>query len=274
MSGRGVGVTNAVAGSVPEAFVPVLAALTFLGSTWFVTTVGPAVYLFGPRRSWLSRRDGVRLLAASIGALALVVLAKGAFAMPRPPEAVMLVAEDGNGFPSGHATGAAAFYGALAALACVGSRARRWLAAGALIALVAFTRVALGVHYLVDVVAGAALGAAFVAAVLALTRRRVDYGFGLAVGLAVAAVAVLGPTEDAVAALGGTVGAFAGWRVVTARDALERAVRPAGVAVVAVLGATAALTLKTDAALPVVWTAHAVAGVAFVALPAVQNVSR
>jgi len=270
MSGRGVGVTDAIAGSVPEAAVPALVALTFLGSTWFVTTVGPLLYLFGPRRGWLSRRDGARLLAVSIGALALVVLTKGGFAEPRPPESVMLIAEDGNGFPSGHATGAAAFYGAAAALLGVGSRARRAVAGGGLIALVAFTRVALGVHYLVDVVAGTALGLAFVGAALALTRRRVGYGFALAVAFAVAAVALLGPTEDAVAALGGTVGALAGWVVVDSRNALDAAVRPVPtLAAVGVLGGTAALTLKVEAAAPIILAAHALAGVAFVALPAV-----
>ncbi|MFC3477541.1 phosphatase PAP2 family protein [Halobacterium litoreum] len=275
MTGRGVGVTDAIAGSVPDALVPALVALTFLGSTWFITTVGPALYLFGPRRSWLSRRNGARLLAVSIGALALVVLTKGAFAEPRPPETVMLIAEDGNGFPSGHATGAAAFYGAVAALLGVGSRARRALAAGGFVVFVAFTRLALGVHYLVDVVAGTALGLAFVGVALALTRRRVAYGFALAVALAVAAVGLLGPTEDAVAALGGTVGALAGWLVVDSRNALDAPVRTApALAAVAVLGGSAALTLKMEAAAPVIVGAHALAGVAFVALPAVQNVSR
>ncbi|MXR20586.1 hypothetical protein GRX66_08185, partial [Halobacterium sp. PCN9] len=83
-SSRGVGVTETLAGSLPEALVPVVVALTFLGSTWFLTTVGPAVYLFGPRRDWVSRRNGARLLAVSIGALAVVVLSKGLFAEPRP----------------------------------------------------------------------------------------------------------------------------------------------------------------------------------------------
>lgn len=272
---RGVGVTETLAGSLPDALVPVFVALTFLGSTWFVTTVGPAVYLFGPQRGWLSRRDGARLLAISIGALAVVVLAKGAFAEPRPPESVMRIAEDGNGFPSGHATGAAAFYGALAALLDVRDRGQRYAAAAGLIAFVAFTRLVLGVHYLVDVVAGVALGTAFVAALLALTRRRVAYGFGVAFATAVAAVLLVGPTRDPVAALGGTFGALAGWWLVTRRGALEASVSVRRVAPLLVaLGGAAALTLATDAALPVVWAAHAVAGVAFVALPVVEQYTR
>ena len=275
MTARGLGVTELVAGGVPEALVVVLAALTILGSSYVVTTVGPFAYLFGERFGVLDRRDGARLLAVTIGGLALVVLLKGGFAAPRPPESVMLVAEDGNGFPSGHATAAASFYGGLAALLAVGSRSRRYLAGAGMMLLVSATRVALGVHYLVDVLAGMVVGTAFVATVLAVTRRRVGYGFLLAVALAVAAVAVLGPTLDAVAALGGTVGALAGWRLVDGRDRVERAVRPvAGTAVVLALGGASAATLGLHAATPVVFAAHAAAGAAFVGLPAVQNFSR
>lgn len=269
---RSVSVTETLAGGVPETLVPVFVVLTFLGSTWFVTTVGPAVYLFGPKRGWLSRRDGARLLAVSIGALALVVLAKGLFAEPRPPESVMRIAEDGNGFPSGHATGAAAFYGGLAALLDVNDRARRYAAAAGMIALVAFTRLVLGVHYLGDVVAGALLGTAFVAGLLALTRRRIGYGFVVAAVTAVAAVVLVGPTEDPVAALGGTVGALVGWWLVTRRGALLNDVPVKTAApILVVLGGAAALTLKVDAVLPAIGVAHAVAGVAFVALPVLRQ---
>jgi membrane-associated phospholipid phosphatase len=274
-SSRGVGVTEAIAGSVPEALVPVLAVLTFLGSTWFITTVGPAVYLVGPGHGLLDRRAGARLLAVGIGALALVVLTKGLFGMPRPPESVQLVLEDGNGFPSGHATGAAAFYGGLAALLNVGTRRRRWLAAGGLIALVAFTRLALGVHYLVDVVAGVALGLAFAAGMVEMTRRRIAYGFVFALVTAIAALALVGVVLDPVAAFGGTVGALLGWWAVARRDALFDSVGTGtAVGVLAVLGGAAAVTLKTEAALPVVFVAHVAAGVGFVGLPALQNFSR
>jgi membrane-associated phospholipid phosphatase len=271
-SSRGVGVTEAIAGSVPEALVPVLAVLTFLGSTWFITTVGPALYLLGPDRGLLDRRAGARLLAVAIGALALVVLTKGLFGMARPPESVQLVLEDGNGFPSGHATGAAAFYGGLAALLDVSTRRRRWLAAGSLIGLVAFTRLALGVHYLVDVVAGVALGLAFAVTMLELTRRRIGYGFVLALLTAAAALALVGVVLDPVAALGGTGGALLGWWAVARRGALFDSVRMS--AAVVVLGGTAAVTLKTEAALPVVFVAHVAAGAGFVGLPVLQNFSR
>jgi membrane-associated phospholipid phosphatase len=275
VTGRGVGVTEAVAGAVPDALVAVLVALTFLGSTYFVTSAGPVLYLFGARVGLLSRRDGARLLAVSVGALALVVVLKGAFAEPRPPESVMQIAAAGNGFPSGHATGAAAFYAAAAVVTGIGTRTRRYAAAGGLIVLVAFTRVALGVHYLVDVVAGVAVGVGFAAVALAVTDRSVAAGFALGAALAAGGVAVAGPTPDALGAFGGTSGALLGWVAVEQRDALTDRVAPVrGLAVVAVAGGAAAATLATDAALPVVLAAHAAAGLAFVGLPAAQNVSR
>ncbi|SEW21056.1 phosphatase PAP2 family protein [Halobacterium jilantaiense] len=275
MSARGVGVTELVAGSVPDALVAVLVVLTALGSTYVVTSAGPFAYLFGERLGLLDRRDGARLLAVTIGGLALVVLLKGAFAEPRPPESVMRIAEDGNGFPSGHATGATVFYSGLAALLAVGSRPRRYLVGAGLIVLVSFTRVALGVHYLVDVLAGMTAGTAFVGLALAATRRRVVYGFLLAVALAVAAVVVAGPTVDAVAALGGTSGALAGWLLVTERERVTEAVRPvASTGVVLAVGGAAAATLAVEAAAAAVFATHVAAGTVFVGLPAVQNFSR
>jgi len=273
-SSRGIGVTEVIAGAMPEAAVPALLLLTFLGGTFFLVSVGPAVYWFGPSRGWLSRRQGARLLAVTLGALALVVAAKSLFSMARPPESVMLVAEDGNGFPSGHATGAAAFYGALAALTGVWSRRRRWLLAAGFVVLVAFTRLALGVHYLADVLGGFVVGGAFLAVALALTNRRVAYGFALAVVLAAAGVVLAGPAHatDAVAALGATAGALAGWVALDRQRALERYVHPAsGALALAVLGGTTAFTLEADVAVPVVVAAHVVAGAVFVSLPAIQE---
>ncbi|MGQ4819044.1 phosphatase PAP2 family protein, partial [Enterococcus faecium] len=61
-------------------------------------------------------------------------------------------------FPSGHAMVAVVTYGMLALLAlpAVRSRARRWVLAGTLLIVLAvgFTRLALGVHFVTDVLAG------------------------------------------------------------------------------------------------------------------------
>jgi membrane-associated phospholipid phosphatase len=87
---------------------------------------------------------------------------------PRPEDVSM-------GFPSGHATAAAAFFGALIYLAAgLPPAARRALriAAGLAIALVALARVMLRAHWPSDAVAGVCLGAALAAAAVLLDRRR------------------------------------------------------------------------------------------------------
>jgi len=83
-------------------------------------------------------------------------------------------------FPSGHAMGSTVFYGTLAAIAIW--QVREWrvraaviAVAALLIALICFSRIYLGVHYLSDVVAGFLAGVAWLAtclfAVAALRRR-------------------------------------------------------------------------------------------------------
>lgn len=71
-------------------------------------------------------------------------------------------------FPSGHVAGATLFYGVLAALFVSRTRNQQWraaivLAAGAMVTLVALTRLYLGVHYLSDVLAAFAEGIAWLA---------------------------------------------------------------------------------------------------------------
>lgn len=84
----------------------------------------------------------------------------------RPPVA-HLVSTSGWSFPSGHAAAAAATYAAVALLAGRGRRwpVKAWIGTGAaaLVLAVASSRVLLGVHWLTDVVAGAALGFAWFA---------------------------------------------------------------------------------------------------------------
>lgn len=275
MTGRGVGVTDAIAGSVPDPLVGAVVVLTTLGSGYVVAGAPPVAAVLGARAGVLGRRDGARLLAMVGVGLAAIVLLKGVFAAPRPPASVAHVTAHGTGFPSGHAVGSAVLYGGLAALLDVGGRRQRYAAGAAMVVVVSATRLALGVHYLVDVVAGAGVGVAVVGGVLAVTRRRVGYGFGLAVMLAAGAVAVAGPTTDAVAALGGAAGGLVGWRIVAARGAVGRAVRPvAGAGAVVVAGGVAAASVGVGAGAIPVFGAHAAAGAVFVGLPATQNFSR
>lgn len=115
----------------------------------------------GRERWWLW--IGLMLVApATEGLLKLVV------GRPRPEDLSM-------GFPSGHATAAAAFFGAVMYLAGgLPPLARRLVrvAAVIVIVLVAVARVMLRAHWPSDAVAGIALGAAFASAAVLLDRRR------------------------------------------------------------------------------------------------------
>jgi membrane-associated phospholipid phosphatase len=118
-------------------------------------------------------------LAVPVG-LALNVALKHIFHRSRPVIDDPLMTLSSFSFPSGHTAGATLFYGILAAYAV--SRTRNVHLRGACIAawlglaaLVAFSRVYLGVHYLSDVVAAAAWSLAWLAvSLLVASRARVD----------------------------------------------------------------------------------------------------
>jgi undecaprenyl-diphosphatase len=110
-------------------------------------------------------------VAAVAGAAGLYNIVKPVVGQPRPPAALWIGHFGGAGFPSGHATQGVAFYGMLAVLLSIGLslRARTFLWAGAGLVAIAIgaSRIYLGAHWLSDVLAGYALGAAWVAVLLA-----------------------------------------------------------------------------------------------------------
>jgi len=104
-----------------------------------------------------------------VGLMVAAPLAEGAlkWVVGRPrPEGVSL------GFPSGHATAAAAFFGAVIYLAAPLPPRARWLLralAVAVVALVALARVMLRAHWPSDALAGVALGLALASAAALLS---------------------------------------------------------------------------------------------------------
>lgn len=120
------------------------------------------------------------LLAVPPGML-LNVLLKHSYQRVRPHFEQPLLTLPTYSFPSGHALAATVFYGVLACYLCSragNARQRAAVAAGAalLVALVAFSRLYLGVHYLTDVLAAVLEGlgwlAVCVTAVSSLRRHR------------------------------------------------------------------------------------------------------
>jgi membrane-associated phospholipid phosphatase len=133
---------------------PAMVALTLVGFL-FLTSLG--------------RRDLALFLAAAAALRAIGPSLKRVTSSPRPSaETIMVVAQaDGSGFPSGHAMGAALFYGAIAVIApqVVGNRLlARGIQIGAFVTmgLIALSRVRLGVHWPTDVAGGLLFGLAIV----------------------------------------------------------------------------------------------------------------
>ena len=160
------------------------------GAARLVSLVGddfPAMVLFAVAGvvwlAWRGRRDLALFLAACAALRAVGPPLKVLFNSPRPTlEAVAVVAQsNGLGFPSGHALGAALFYGAIAVIAPEAIANRRLvravqIAAAAMMLLIALSRVRLGVHWPSDVAGGLLYGLGMVclvqAAMLGWGRRR------------------------------------------------------------------------------------------------------
>ncbi len=148
---------------------------THLGSgLWLIPLAAVAVVLLASRRAWA---DALLVAMATAGALVLNPLFKEFFSRPRPalhdPDLTLRTFS----FPSGHAMGSAAVYGALAIVLARRLRGTVWaplvVATTVLVVLlIGASRVYLGAHYPTDVVAGWILGLAWLlVCVLALTIR-------------------------------------------------------------------------------------------------------
>ena len=126
---------------------------------WLVTVA--VVLLLIRRRTRLA----VYLVVAGLGALLLDPSLKTLVGRLRPMVDVPVATAPGNSFPSGHALGSMVAYGALLLvfLPAVAPRFRKAVIGlvATLIVAIGVTRIALGVHYLSDVLAGWLLGAAW-----------------------------------------------------------------------------------------------------------------
>jgi undecaprenyl-diphosphatase len=147
--------------------------ITALGSTRVLVPVIVIAGLALSRRgrSWLPL---LTLAVAQAGSIVLYDTVKLLVHRPRPSVGPLVATASGYAFPSGHAAQAMAVYVTLAVILTAGRRAttRAAVVAAALVMafLVGVSRIYLGVHWTTDVIAGWALGAAWLAALASAVR--------------------------------------------------------------------------------------------------------
>lgn len=139
--------------------------ITTLGSTAAMALVAVAVgaWCWGVGR----RADAVLAVGAMAGASLVFTVLKNVFDRNRPPVPDRLVSVTNESLPSGHATMSFVVVGTIVVLAWAGrstlARVLLVVAAAAWVGAVGATRVYLGVHWFSDVLAGWAVGAAWLA---------------------------------------------------------------------------------------------------------------
>jgi len=153
-------------------FVALFAWLTAFGDPQSLTAAGLIAGAFLLAHRQHSALMGLVLSVA--GSQIATLLGKYMIDRPRP-EVVTFVEAATPSFPSGHTTGAMAVYGFIAyavARSASNSRLRFEVvfAAAAAVALVAMSRVVIGVHYLSDVAAGLVSGAFWVVSGIAIAE--------------------------------------------------------------------------------------------------------
>lgn len=204
-------IVESVAGAIPPWLAVILLVLSFAGSIY---VIGPAVllgYLYGDREqtsTWLG---------IIIAAYALFVVLKPLTAIERPAAEPSLSAEtlpfllsllydlaidfDTGSFPSGHVLATTVFWGLVVLDLNYSTVRRRLLAGVAVVSFVCFTRVALTVHYLGDVIGGFLLGLALLGVLVPIRRRVANPArtiFALAVIPALAGIGLGRPIDGGV----------------------------------------------------------------------------
>ena len=150
-------VTRSVVNSRTAGLNSVMKPVTWLGS-WVALLVAAVVVVV----LVITRRLPVLAIVVAVfawaGEAGGVRIGKTVVSRHRPPQAIWLVTAHGWSFPSGHTAAACLAFAVLAL--CVATPARPlvarilcWLIAGLAIAVTAFSRVELGVHWTTDVIA-------------------------------------------------------------------------------------------------------------------------
>jgi len=135
--------------------------VTQLGEDIFYIVVLSIVYLS------IDRKMGAKMSTIVLLNMSVNAIAKDFFKMPRPPPELWKYPVEGYGFPSGHAQGSVVMWGymsysfnsvALAFLSLI------------LVLLVSYSRIALQVHYVRDIIGGWGIGGAVLITGIAVDR--------------------------------------------------------------------------------------------------------
>jgi membrane-associated phospholipid phosphatase len=260
--------------------------VTQLGDTWFLALLAVSLYwlgrdapVVGPH---VDRDRAAVLLGLLLLAFALTTGLKARFAVERPvgglfaptvPDPTVesllawLAGANGYGFPSGHGVLATAGWGGLAWAVRRGHRRARVAVAGAVIVVVGVSRVALTLHTPWQVLAGAIVGAAALAAVLAL-RRPLRAGT-LALAASVVGLLAVGLVHELLVVAGLSAGIVLAWYRVGGRvQESDAGALSLAIGVPTVLPAVAGLLVLTVSPVAILATST-VTGAALVALPLV-----
>src|SRR3989475_5392715 len=156
-----------------QTFVSVLRAFTEFGSGEWIGLILFAVVLFFVWKRWWPFL--VTLVVAVPGGMLLNEWVKVFVHRQRPFVDGPFVDWSGYSFASGHTIGATLLYGQLLLLILPCLKARHWrllsvFSALSLIALVGFSRVALGAHFLTDVLAAILFGIIWLALCVVLSK--------------------------------------------------------------------------------------------------------
>lgn len=147
-------------------WIDLLQAVSFLGKpVWLVAVVAVAAVFLGLRRK---RRLLTFALVTTIGGAVIDTAVKSLVGRARPQLTDPVASAMGKSFPSGHAMSSTVSYGVLLLvfLPALPRRLRTPLtiAVGGLVLAIGFSRLALGVHFISDVLGGYMLGLAWLAA--------------------------------------------------------------------------------------------------------------
>ncbi|TWS18816.1 phosphatase PAP2 family protein [Tsukamurella asaccharolytica] len=155
-----------------DALTAVMRVITTVGNTASMWVIGIAGFLYllllRKERGW-----AVYCGVTQLFGLGLMVVLKRIFGRERPPLPPRLVVISSESFPSGHALVSMVVLGTFA-VAAYALSGRWWplVAAVAASVVIGMSRVYLAAHWLLDVLAGWAIGATVVAAGLLVLRLR------------------------------------------------------------------------------------------------------